>query len=115
MSGKSSVNAGLLGEWKAMRLLRRKGMKMLAWRYRGAGGEADLIMRDKETCVFVEVKYRPEGHIGDGMFAVNQLKQRRIRQAAAHFMAVRRPGKMPVRFDVVEITRAGVRHVRNAF
>ena len=115
MSGRDHVNAGLLGEFKAMKVLRRKGMKLLAWRYRGAGGEADLIMRDGETCVFVEVKYRPEGHIGDGLFAVNADKRRRIRQAATHYALSHLPAGQPVRFDVVEMTRAGVRHIQNAF
>ena len=114
MNGKSNVQAGLLGEYRALKLLRRQGMKLLAWRYRAAGGEVDLILRDGEQAVFCEVKYRPDGRPGDGLFAVDRMKRRRIRQAAGHWL-LRHSGFVSSRFDVVEITRAGTRHIPDAF
>ena len=115
MNGRENVRVGILGELKALRFLRKKGMHFLALRYRGAGGEIDLVMQEKDTCVFVEVKYRGAGHIGDGVGAVDHDKRRRIRKAAAHFMAARGNKQAPVRFDVVELSRAGIWHIRNAF
>ena len=115
MNGRENVRAGILGELKALRFLRQKGMHFLALRYRGAGGEIDLVMQDRDVCVFVEVKYRSLGHIGDGVSAVDRDKRRRIRKAAAHYMATRGDKQAAVRFDVVELSRAGIWHIRNAF
>ncbi|MBR0320127.1 MAG: YraN family protein [Clostridia bacterium] len=116
MNGRENVRAGLIGEMRALHMLKKAGMKPLAWRYRAAGGEVDLIVKDRETLVFVEVKFRADGRIGDGVRAVNGDKRRRIRQAARHYLAYRIGREdLPVRFDVVEITRAGNRHIRNAF
>ena len=75
----------------------------------------DLIARDGETLVFAEVKYRPSGRPGEGMEAVNGDKRRRLRAAARVYMSAHGGEGVPVRFDVVEITRAGARHVKDAF
>lgn len=116
MNGRDNVHAGLMGEFRAMHMLKKAGMKLCAWRYHGAGGEVDLIMEDRGVLVFVEVKLRANGQIGDGMRAVNAEKQRRIRKAARHFLLCRKKREdIAVRFDVVEITHAGMRHILNAF
>ena len=104
---------GLLGEMKAARFLRRQGMRILARRYRAAHGEIDLIARDKNTLVFTEVKYRPKGGMGDGLFAVNRDKMEHIRKAAAVYLQAHPADE--IRFDVIEISAAGLRHIKNAF
>lgn len=104
---------GLLGEWQAARYLRKQGIKILRTRYRGTHGEIDLIARDGDTLCFVEVKARPAGHLGDGIAAVNTVKRRRIRSAAQQYLA-EHPA-FNVRYDVVEITAAGIRYLKNAF
>ncbi len=105
--------AGLLGEWRAARFLKKQGMKLLRMRYRCAQGEIDLLLREGNTLVLAEVKYRPNGALGAGVSAVTAEKQRRIRRAAAHYL--REHPATDVRFDVVEIGAAGVRHIKNAF
>lgn len=102
---------GLLGEMRAARYLKKQGMRIVQGRYRVPGGEIDLIARDGETLVFVEVKYRPKGHIGDGMRAIDREKLRCVRRAAAVYLSAHPCGN--VRFDAVEITAAGVRHWKN--
>lgn len=107
---------GVSGERQAEAYLsERCGMKLLMKRYRAGEGELDLIMDDQGTVVFVEVKFRPRGRAGDGLMAVTPAKVRRMRSAALHYLVAE--GKMdePVRFDVVEMTQDGLRHVRNAF
>ena len=104
---------GLKGERLAEKALRRQGMKLLKRRYRSSGGEIDLIFRDGEEIVFVEVKYRPEGKAGDGIGAVTPDKLRRIQRAGDTFL-MRYPDA-PARIDIVEITRDGVDHVRNIY
>ena len=71
-------NVGLLGEWKAARYLKKQGMRILKRRYRTAHGEIDLIAQDGGTVVFVEVKTRPDGRIGDGAAAVRKDKKSSI-------------------------------------
>ena len=60
--------SGLSGEAQAEAFLRAQGMVCLARRYRGQDGEIDLVMREGETLVFVEVKNRPAGAPGDSVF-----------------------------------------------
>lgn len=105
--------AGLLGEWRAARHARKMGMKILARRYRAARGEIDLIARDGAATVFIEVKYRPRGEIGDGLRAVHRAKQARIRAAAKVYLSSHPSDD--VRFDVIEISASGARVVKNAF
>ena len=109
----SNQSVGLLGEWRASLYLKRQGMSILARRYRTSHGEIDLIVRDQRALVFVEVKARSGGHIGDGARAVNAEKQRHLRFAARQYL--REHPADEIRFDVVEIGAAGIRHIKNAF
>ena len=104
---------GLLGEWQAARFLKKQGMRILARRFRTGHGEIDLIGRDGETLVFIEVKARPGGRLNDGLRAVGPDKRRHLRSAAAVYLAAHPAPR--TRFDVVEITAAGPRHIKNAF
>lgn len=104
---------GLLGEMRAAQYARRQGMRILARRYRTAHGEIDLIARDGDTLVFIEVKARPTGAIGQGAAAVNGDKRRHIRSAAAYYLQSHPAASF--RFDVMEISAAGLRHIKHAF
>lgn len=104
---------GLLGEWQAARYLKRQGLRILRARYRAPHGEIDLIAWDVDTLCFIEVKLRPRGRLGEGVAAVGADKRRRIRLAAAHYLLAH-PAPQ-VRYDIVEITAAGIRHLKNAF
>lgn len=89
-------------------------------------GEIDLIARDRQYLVFVEVKYRKNLDKGSPLEAVDARKQMRIQKAAAYYLVSRGMGEStPCRFDVIGILgeqadlaspRAGqVRHIKNAF
>lgn len=106
---------GLKGEFQAEKYLCELGMLCLERRFRAEDGEIDLVMRDGETIVMVEVKYRPSGYAGDGLLAVTPAKQKRMVHAALSFLAQREWMNRPVRFDVVEITSMGILHIPNAF
>ena len=114
MSGTRYVT-GQQGEQMAESYLRGLGMVCLARNYRGLDGEIDLVMQEGDTLVMVEVKYRPRGCAGDGLMAVTPAKQRRLLHAAQAFLLEKEWNHRPVRFDVVEITSAGLIHVPNAF
>lgn len=107
------TNIGLLGEWRAERFLKKKGMRLLCRRFKTPHGEIDLVLKDGETLVFAEVKYRPAGQMGQGASAVDMQKKKNLRYAARHYLS--RHTHAFFRFDVVEITAAGIRHIPNAF
>lgn len=108
--------SGLEGERQAERFLtERCGMTCLARRYRAEGGELDLVMADEKTVVFVEVKARPGGRAGEGLLAITPGKRQRLLRAARAYLLEMGGMDRPVRFDVVEITRDGLRHIPNAF
>lgn len=109
-----TYDKGLAGESQALQYLEKLGMQLVHKRYRAPGGEADLIMRDRDTLVFVEVKLRLTGSAGDGLMAVTRKKQKRIVQTALYYLAAN-DHDGPVRFDVVEETASGIRHIRDAF
>ena len=115
MTKRQQYEKGISGESQAERYLISCGMERLESRFRAEDGEIDLIMLYQGMIVFVEVKYRPNGLPGSGLMAVTPNKQRRMARAAAAYLAKREEMDLPVRFDVVEITRAGVMHIPNAF
>jgi putative endonuclease len=102
MSGARQI-LGKYGEDLACGELERRGYAIIERRYRRRGGEIDIIARDGETTVFVEVKAR-EGHeFGDGADAITRLKQRRMTQIAIDYVMRHRLENRPCRFDVVSI------------
>jgi putative endonuclease len=105
---------GLAGESRAFAYLKKLGMQLVHKRYRSPVGEIDVIMRDGDTLVFVEVKLRYTGSTGDGLMAVTRKKQRRIVKTALYYLA-EHDHDGPVRFDVVEITGDSMQHIKDAF
>ena len=98
---------GRSGEDLACVELERRGYAVLARRYRRRGGEIDIIARDGETTVFVEVKARSGPGYGAGGEAVGRVKQRRMAAIALDFLARHRLTAAPCRFDVVVIDVSG--------
>jgi putative endonuclease len=94
---------GILGENLACAELERRGYAILARRYRTRFGEIDIIARDAETTVIVEVKTRDGDRFGDGAEAVTNWKQRRIANMAVDYLSRHRLHDRPCRFDVVAV------------
>jgi putative endonuclease len=95
------------GEDLAVEELERKGYAILARRYRTRHGEIDIVARDGDTTVFVEVKVRVTAECGTAAEAVTPSKQRRLASMAVDFLARNRLMDRPCRFDVVAIDGAG--------
>jgi putative endonuclease len=119
---------GRRGEDLAVRHLRSLGAKVLARNYRCPQAEVDLIVLDRstrrehgaETIAFVEVKTRSSDFHTDPQSAVDAGKQRRIRQAAEHYLAHHAAAGFRVRFDVVAVLvppdgPVEVNHIPEAF
>lgn len=96
---------GKWGEDEACRELVRRGYAVLARRYRSRLGEIDIVARDGDTLVFVEVKARSHGRFGGGAAAVTPAKQRRLARMALEFMGRAGLTARPCRFDVVVVDR----------
>jgi len=94
---------GKSGEDLACAELRRRGYAILARRFRTPRGELDIVARDGETLVFVEVKARRDERCGTPQEAVTWHKRRRLAAMADDFLARARLGAVPCRFDVVAV------------
>lgn len=108
---KEQYAKGIEGEQMAVRHLKAMGAEVLHTRYRADGGEIDIVARENGIVCFIEVKYRPGARLGEALEAVDDGKRRRILQAARAYRAAFRV-TAPIRFDMMEITRAGIWHVR---
>lgn len=107
MSEDARQSLGKLGEDLACAELVRRGYAILARRYRTRCGEIDIVARDGEVTVFVEVKARTGDEFGGGAAAVTSWKQRRVTQMAVDYLARHKLHDRPCRFDVVVVDVAG--------
>jgi putative endonuclease len=116
---RSRIVLGHWGEDLACRELEQRGYAIVARRYRRRSGELDIIARDGDTMVFVEVKARRGREFGDGAEAVSPIKRRRMARLAVGYVMRHRLTNCPCRFDVVTIhldeARAVVEVYQNAF
>ncbi len=110
---------GEAGEALAARLLRRHGYRILETNYRTAIGEVDIIARERDTIVFVEVKARRSLHFGHPKTAVTAQKRHKLSLLALHYLKATGQSGAKARFDVVSICaapeRPEVELIRNAF
>ena len=95
--------AGRWAETACVAVLRRKGYRVLARRGRAPVGEIDIIAREEETLVFVEVKTRSTVSFGMPQEAVDRRKQRQLIRTAQAYLN-EKGGALPLcRFDVVTV------------
>ena len=107
---------GSRGEELACSELERLGYAILERRYRCRLGEIDIIARDGDVTVFVEVKARESGEFGGGAAAVTPAKQRTVARVAMDYIARHRLVDRPCRFDVVVVDGSeAVQVISNAF
>jgi len=110
---------GRQGEQVAEEFLRAQGYTILARNYRVALGEIDLIVQDRQTLVFVEVRTHSGAIFGDPLASVNVRKQRQIAKAALQYLIRNGLMEREARFDVVGIRwedeQARLTHIKSAF
>ena len=108
------AGAGRAAEDAAAVLLQGKGMAVVERNFRAKVGEIDLVARDKDEIVFVEVRSRASSGFGGAAASVTGAKRRRLIKAARLWLQARRwPG--PCRFDVVAIESGRAEHIPAAF
>ena len=94
---------GKYGEDLACDELERRGYAVLTRRYRTTHGELDIVARDGDYLVFVEVKARQSGSFGDPEEAVTLQKQQRLVWMATDYLARHHLENVACRFDVVGV------------
>jgi putative endonuclease len=83
--------------------LQRHGLEPVAANANYRDGELDLVMRDRDTLVFIEVRYRRSASFGGGAASVDARKCRKLVLAATRFLAAHREfARAPCRFDVID-------------
>ena len=117
-----SHESGLWGEQHAERLLKSKGYRILGRRVRvGRRDEFDLVARNNDVLVFIEVKTRKNEAFGRPIDSVNRKKQHALSRAAVRYLKALKQPPLNFRFDVVEVIGSVgdpnpvVRHIENAF
>ena len=103
-------------EQRAVDYITNKGYKIIERNFRNRMGEIDIIAKDGEYLVFIEVKYRSSSNEGHPTEAVNFAKQRRITKTALYYCAVNGISEYtPMRFDVISILDDDIKLYENAF
>lgn len=115
----SKIDTGKEGEKIAVAYLKRHGYRITEVNYRCPVGEIDIVARDKNALVFVEVKARRSGALGYPEQAVGVKKQKKMSQLALWYLQEKRLSDADTRFDVVAIVMdprgPDIRLIKNAF
>lgn len=109
---------GGMYEQAAGAYLEQKGYTVLEYNYRCRAGEIDIVAMDGDTLVFCEVKYRSGPEKGNSLEAVDARKQQTIFRCAMFYLAERKMGEIPCRFDVIGIDGTDspeIVHIEDAF
>jgi len=116
----NTVNTGRYYEQKAKEYLLKQGLSDFRENFHSRFGEIDLIAKDDDTLVFIEVRYRQYVDHGSALATVTRKKQQKIRMTAQHFLQKNGlTNRMPCRFDVLGMTgqhdKLCIQWIRNAF
>lgn len=114
------LRRGELGERAAKKHLQKLGLKFLTANFRSDRGEIDLIFRDGDCLVFVEVKSRSSEEWTRPAAAVDARKKRLLSQTALDYLRLLKHPEVKIRFDIVEVLLSEgevreVRHLPNTF
>jgi len=109
-----TLSLGAWGEEKAAQYLENHGLRVVDRHYRQRWGEIDLICRDGQTWVFVEVKTRSSFNQPSALDAVTPRKRQRLARAAMSYMKWKKLGGSSMRFDLVLIEAGQIQWIPDA-
>jgi len=117
---KERISLGKHGEDLAVTYLKKNRYTIIQRNYRQKSGEIDIIARNGDTLIFVEVKTRKSLHFGHPFEAVTQKKQAQISRTALDYMTRNKLTEATVRFDVISIMMVPdgnpqIEHLTNCF
>lgn len=107
--------SGDIGEALVYDYLVKNKYKILQCNFKCKIGEIDIIAKQNDVIVFVEVKYRKSLQFGSPSEAVNFYKQKKIKSVALYYLQQNKNLNENVRFDVVEVLDKNINHIKNAF
>lgn len=110
---------GRIGEDVAAQYLINKGYEMIERNFSCKQGEIDIIAKDKNELVFIEVKTRTNGTYGRPIDAITSYKQKHLIKSIEYYLFKHKLEKILIRIDVIEVYPKGenkyfVNHVKNA-
>ena len=106
---------GKVGEDKAVAYLKKQGFKITERNYKNAFGEIDVIAKDGEYTVFIEVKTRTGEEFGAPSEAVDYCKRQKYTRIAEAYLVSKGLVDSACRFDVIEIENGEINHIKDAF
>lgn len=107
---------GEIAEKNACAFLKKHGLQLVTQNYRGRFGEIDLIMKDKDDIVFVEVRYRHGSDFGSAAETIDHKKRKKIMKTAMQFLQQQNLfDKIGCRFDIVGIDQQQISWIKDAF
>lgn len=106
---------GNIGENVAVKFLKDKKYEILEQNYKNKIGEIDIIVKEKNIIIFIEVKSRESIKFGMPREAVTSYKQNKIRTVALSYLKQKRMLDYQCRFDVIEYLNGQITHIENCF
>jgi putative endonuclease len=106
---------GASAEAEAARLLLATGYRIVERNFRCKAGELDIVARDGDVLVFVEVRSRSDDAHGSAAEMIRHVKQRRVARVATYYLATVAPAFEECRFDIVAITADEPVLIKDAF
>ena len=106
---------GRVGEKKAADFLKKQGIKIVGTNYKNVFGEIDIIAKDGEYTVFIEVTTRSGEEFGTPSEAVDNRKRQKYARIAKLYAAENGITDAPMRFDVIEVEEEKINHIKDAF
>lgn len=108
---------GELGEQKGVEYLKKAGYRIVETNFSVKSGEIDVIAKDRNDLVFVEIKFRRTSEFGPPVEAVNKAKQKKIIKSALLYLKMNRIIGANVRFDVLSLGPGenNIELIKNAF
>lgn len=110
---------GRVGEELAIKYLQNKGYKIIEKNFQCRQGEIDIIAKDKDEIVIIEVKTRKCLEYGKPAEAVDKNKRKHIYKAAQYYLYIKKLEKAYVRIDVIEVyikeNKYYINHIKNIF
>lgn len=108
------MNSGKEAELQALNYLIQQGLTLVDKNVRYSFGELDLVMRQGDAWIFIEVKYRSSNKFGGAISALSHKQIKRLQKSANHYLQLHRINA-PCRFDLIAIDKTQIRWLKNIF
>lgn len=110
----STKKIGDKGEQEAVNYLLNLGYEILERNYRHKRNEIDIVAKVRDRLIFIEVKYRSNSSFGFGEDFVDDAKLDRLDQAANHYI-LESNWEKDIRFDIIAVSKKGLKHFEDVF